>query len=97
MGKKYEKLTIKVSPQTAYHLDQISRAEQCSIGRVIDKLVRDRMLAGRYKPRKKSDEAVAKATVERLLNNDDYLVEVKQIYTDGCKEILHIEASRRCL
>lgn len=47
MGKKYEKLTIKVSSQTAYHLDQISRAEQCSIGRVVDKLVRDRMLAAR--------------------------------------------------
>lgn len=47
MGKKYEKLTIKVSPQTAYHLDQISRAEQCSIGRVIDKLIRDRMRAAR--------------------------------------------------
>lgn len=47
MSKKYEKLTIKVSPQTASHLDQMSRAEQCSIGRVIDKLVRDRMLAAR--------------------------------------------------
>lgn len=47
MSKKYEKLTIKVSAQTAYHLDQISRAEQCSIGRVVDKLVRDRMLSAR--------------------------------------------------
>lgn len=47
MSKKYEKLTIKVSAQTAYHLDQISRAEQCSIGRVVDKLVRDRLLASR--------------------------------------------------
>lgn len=47
MSKKYEKLTIKVSSQTAYHLDQISRAEQCSIGRVVDKLVRDRLLASK--------------------------------------------------
>lgn len=47
MSKKYEKITIKVSSQTAYHLDQISRAGQCSIGRVVDKLVRDRMLDAR--------------------------------------------------
>lgn len=42
--KKYQKITIKVSSQTAFHLDQMSRTGQCSIGRVVDKLVRDRML-----------------------------------------------------
>lgn len=42
--KKYQKITIKVSSQTAFHLDQMSRCGQCSIGRVVDKLVRDRIL-----------------------------------------------------
>lgn len=42
--KKYQKITIKVSSQTAFHLDQMSRSGQCSIGRVVDKLVRDCML-----------------------------------------------------
>lgn len=47
MGKKYEKITIKVSAQTAYHLDRLSRCGQCSIGRVVDKLVRERMVSER--------------------------------------------------
>lgn len=47
MGHKYVKLAAKVSAQTACHLDQMSRAGQCSIGRVIDRLVRDRMIAQR--------------------------------------------------
>lgn len=51
MGHKYVKLAAKVSAQTAYHLDQMSRAGQCSIGRVVDKLVRDRMLDVRTYPR----------------------------------------------
>lgn len=49
--RKYCKITIKVASQTAYHLDEMSRAGQCSIGRVVDKLVRDRMLDVRTYPR----------------------------------------------
>lgn len=42
--KRTRKMSITVTPQTAYHLEQIAAAERLSVGRVVDKLVRDRML-----------------------------------------------------
>lgn len=42
--KRTRKITVTVTPMTAYHLEQIAAAERVSTGKVIDKLVRDRML-----------------------------------------------------
>lgn len=40
------KITVRVSPQTAYNLELLTAMSGAkSVGRVIDKLVRDRMLA----------------------------------------------------
>lgn len=40
------KITVRVTPQTAYNLELLAAiAGVKSVGRVIDKLVRDRMLA----------------------------------------------------
>ena len=40
------KITVRVSPQTAYNLELLmAMSGSKSVGRVIDKLVRDRMLA----------------------------------------------------
>ncbi len=36
-------MTITVTPMTAYHIKKMAGAEQCSPGKVVDKLVRDRM------------------------------------------------------
>lgn len=44
MGKPYVKLCVKVAPQTAFHLKNIAAMEKCSEGRVVDKLVRDRVV-----------------------------------------------------
>ena len=38
------KLTIKVTPQTAYNLHRLADMGNIPVGRVVDKLVRDRMV-----------------------------------------------------
>lgn len=44
--KHKKKLTIRVTPQTAYNLDRLAQlGGQKSPGRVVDKLVRDKMLS----------------------------------------------------
>lgn len=40
MGKGYVVLKIRVSSQTAYHLDKMAAMSGCSIGRVVDKMTR---------------------------------------------------------
>lgn len=47
MGKPYVKISIRVSPQTAFHLKNLASMDKCSEGRVIDKLVRDRVMSMR--------------------------------------------------
>ena len=48
--KKKKKLTIRVTPQTAYNLDRLAQlGGQKSPGRVVDKLVRDKMIASETK------------------------------------------------
>lgn len=42
---KTRKLTVRVTPQTAFHLERLMRISgQKSPGRVVDKLVRERVL-----------------------------------------------------
>ena len=44
--KPTRKITLRVSPQTAYNLELLmAMSVSKSVGRVVDKLVRDRMLA----------------------------------------------------
>lgn len=44
--QKTRKLTVRVTPQTAYNLDRLAQISgQKSAGRVVDKLVREKMLA----------------------------------------------------
>lgn len=44
--KRTQKLTVRVTPQTAYNLDRLAQlGGQKSPGRVVDKLVRDKMLS----------------------------------------------------
>jgi hypothetical protein len=47
MGKKHKrKLFVRVSPQTAYNLEKLAAmGNMNSPGRVVDKLVRDKMLS----------------------------------------------------
>jgi hypothetical protein len=47
MGKKHKrKLTVRVTPQTAYNLERLAAMGNVnSPGRVVDKLVRDKMLS----------------------------------------------------
>lgn len=47
MGKKHKrKLTVRVTPQTAYNLERLAAmGNMNSPGRVVDKLVRDKMLS----------------------------------------------------
>lgn len=48
--QKTRKLTVRVTPQTAYNLERLAAISgQKSPGRVVDKLVREKMLA--LKPR----------------------------------------------
>lgn len=48
MKKHKKKLTVRVTPQTAYNLDRLAQlGGQKSPGRVVDKLVRDKMLSMR--------------------------------------------------
>lgn len=44
MKKDLRKITIKVTPQTAYNLQRLADMGEIPIGRVVDKLVRDRMI-----------------------------------------------------
>lgn len=43
--RNLRKLTIKVTPQTAYNLHRLADMGNIPVGRVVDKLVRDRMVA----------------------------------------------------
>ena len=44
--KQTRQITLRVSPQTAYNLELLmAMSGSKSVGRVVDKLVRDRMLA----------------------------------------------------
>ena len=45
MKQKTKKITITVTTQTAYNLKKLSSIAQLSEGRVVDKLVRDRMVS----------------------------------------------------
>lgn len=60
MSKKpTRKITLRVSSQTAYNLELLmAMSEAKSVGRVVDKLVRDRMitLKGQRKERKATDD-----------------------------------------
>lgn len=42
--RNLRKLTIKVTPQTAYNLHRLADMGNIPVGRVVDKLVRDRMI-----------------------------------------------------
>lgn len=42
--RNLRKLTIKVTPQTAYNLHRLAEMGNIPVGRVVDKLVRDRMV-----------------------------------------------------
>ena len=42
--RNLRKLTIKVTPQTAYNLHRLADIGNIPVGRVVDKLVRDRMV-----------------------------------------------------
>lgn len=44
MKKRLVGMSIKVTPMTAYHLRQMAKSDREDVGRIIDKLVRDRMV-----------------------------------------------------
>lgn len=44
---RFRRITIKVTPQTAYNLEKLAKMENTYPGRVVDKLVRDRMVSFR--------------------------------------------------
>ena len=43
MGKNKGRIVLMVTPQTAYNLQHLADMDKTSPGRVVDKLVRDRM------------------------------------------------------
>lgn len=43
-NKNLRRLSILVTSQTAYNLERLARMENTSLGRVVDKLTRDRMV-----------------------------------------------------
>jgi hypothetical protein len=46
VDKKHKvRLTIRVTSQTAFNLDRLSRMSGLSVGQVVDKLTRDRMIS----------------------------------------------------
>lgn len=45
MGKIKNRIVLHVTPQTAYNLQHLADMDKTSPGRVVDKLVRDRMVA----------------------------------------------------
>lgn len=45
MNKKHKvRLTVRVTSQTAYNLDRLAKMSGLSVGQVVDKLTRDRMI-----------------------------------------------------
>ena len=44
MGKNKRRVVLHVTPQTAYNLHRLSDMDKTSPDRVVDKLVRDRMI-----------------------------------------------------
>lgn len=45
MSKKHKvRLTVRVTSQTAYNLDRLAKMSGLSVGQVVDKLTRDRMI-----------------------------------------------------
>ena len=44
MGKNKRRVVLLVTPQTAYNLQRLADMDKTSPGRVVDKLVRDRMI-----------------------------------------------------
>ena len=44
MGKNKRRIVLRVTPQTAYNLQRLADMEKTRPGRVVDKLVRDRMV-----------------------------------------------------
>lgn len=50
MSKHAQKITVHVTPMTAHNLSRLAAMERCNTGRVIDKLVRDRMVSMRLHP-----------------------------------------------
>lgn len=50
MKKNRRRVTITVTPETLYHLEQMAAAcQQQDLGHVVDKLVRDHQMAARSK------------------------------------------------
>lgn len=45
MGKNKRRVVLLVTPQTAYNLQRLADMDKTSHDRVVDKLVRDRMVA----------------------------------------------------
>ena len=60
-NKNLRRLSILVTSQTAYNLEKLARMENTSLGRVVDKLTRDRMMY-----LKKTDSRPQEAAGERL-------------------------------
>ena len=60
-NKNLRRLSILVTSQTAYNLEKLSRMENTSLCRVVDKLTRDRMMY-----LKKADSRPQEAAGERL-------------------------------
>ena len=44
MGKNKRRIVLLVTPQTVYNLQRLADMDKTSPGRVVDKLVRDRMI-----------------------------------------------------
>ena len=48
--KNLRRIRLLVTAQTAHNLERLAQMGQCDPGRVVDKLVRDRMVALREEP-----------------------------------------------
>lgn len=62
MDKNKRRVVLLVTPQTAYNLQRLADMDKTSPGRVVDKLVRDRMI----ELRRQSDVDKLDAAVKRL-------------------------------
>lgn len=60
-NKNLRRISILVTAQTAYNLEKLARMENTSLGRVVDKLTRDRMVY-----LKNTDSRPQEAAGERL-------------------------------
>lgn len=56
MKKNLRPLHCKVSSQTMRNLERLAAMEKCSVGRVVDKLMRDKMVAMRWPLRKENEK-----------------------------------------